>query len=266
MAFILPVLVLLILILVNVIIYKSVISKYKLQSSKLSLGRYEKKYSSIKLENYKPLFFFNALFLSMLFAFAVIEYPTFEKTVKEFSMASDIMEEQIIDIPITEMPPPPPPKKIKAPEIVEVPDDEIIEEQPEIEIEQEEEPIPIDDFSDEIVEEIEEEKITPILDLTDVQQPPYFPGGESALYKYISENFTWPSRDIEEGNEGRVFVQFVVDQNGEIVDVKVARGINERLNSEAIRVIKGMPRWSPGKNGGVPVKVRYMIPVVLKLK
>ena len=121
-------------------------------------------------------------------------------------------------------------------------------------------------ISEEIVEEVEEEKITPILDLTDVQQPPYFPGGESALYSYISQNFTWPSRDIEEGNEGRVFVQFVVDQNGEVTDVKVARGINERLNQEAIRVIKGMPRWSPGKNGGVPVKVRYMIPVVLKLK
>ncbi len=266
MAFILPILILLVLILINVIIYKSVIRKYKMQSYDVSMGKYDRKYAAIKLENYKPLFFFNALFLSILFAYAVIEYPTFEKQVKEFAMATDIMEEQIIDIPITEMPPPPPPKKIKAPEIVEVPDEDIIEDQPEIEIEQEEEPIPIDDFSDEIVEEIEEEKITPILDLTDVQQPPYFPGGEAALYKYISQNFTWPSRDIEEGNEGRVFVQFVVDQNGEIVDVKVARGINERLNNEAIRVIKGMPRWSPGKNGGVPVKVRYMIPVVLKLK
>ena len=210
MAFIIPVLILLLLILVNVFIYRSVINKYRSETYNVSLGKFEKKYSNIKLENYKPLFFFNALTLSVLFAFAVIEYPTFERTIREFGMSSEIMEEEIIDIPITEMPPPPPPKKIKAPEIVEVPDEEIIEEQPEIEIEPEEEPQPIEDFSEEIVEEVEEEKITPILDLTDVQQPPYFPGGESALYSYISQNFTWPSRDIEEGNEGRVLCNLLL--------------------------------------------------------
>ena len=119
-----------------------------------------------------------------------------------------------------------------------------------------------------IDEKIEEESISSVhgLDLSEIQTPPMFPGGEEGLYRYIAENFEWPSKDIEEGNQGRVFVQFVVNENGEIENVKVARGINPRLNAEAVRVIKSMPRWSPGYIDGEAVKVRYMMPIVLKLK
>lgn len=110
-------------------------------------------------------------------------------------------------------------------------------------------------------EEVKEEKVFEI-----VEQPPSFPGGESALYEWLSKNINYPVIAQENNIQGRVTCQFVVGRNGEIEDVRVVRGVDPSLDKEAIRVIKSMPKWIPGKQGGNAVKVRYTLPVQFKLQ
>lgn len=112
-----------------------------------------------------------------------------------------------------------------------------------------------------VQEEPKEEKVFEI-----VEQPPSFPGGEAAMYDWLSKNINYPVIAQENNIQGRVVCQFVVGRNGEIEDVKVVRGVDPSLDKEAIRVIKAMPKWIPGKQGGNAVKVRYTLPVQFKLQ
>lgn len=102
-------------------------------------------------------------------------------------------------------------------------------------------------------------------DMAIVEQMPQFPGGVAAMYKWLSEQIKYPASAKENGIQGRVVVQFVIGENGSISDVKVVRGTDPALDAEAIRVIKAMPRWSPGRNKGLPVKVSYNLPITFKM-
>ncbi|MDH6309129.1 protein TonB [Dysgonomonas sp. PFB1-18] len=95
---------------------------------------------------------------------------------------------------------------------------------------------------------------------------PQFPGGEAEMYRFISENLKYPVVDQEMGTQGRVTVRFVVTKTGEISDIQLLKGISISCDKEAMRVIKSMPRWIPGKNNGEPVQVYFTLPIVFKLK
>ena len=99
-----------------------------------------------------------------------------------------------------------------------------------------------------------------------VQQQPMFPGGPAALMKYLSENTKYPVVAQENGVQGRVTVQFVVEKDGSISDVHVLRGVDPSLDKEAVRVVKSMPRWTPGKQNGITVRVNYRVPVLFRLQ
>lgn len=99
-----------------------------------------------------------------------------------------------------------------------------------------------------------------------VEQKPEFPGGEAEMYKWLSQNIVYPSAAAEEGVSGRVVVEFVVDKDGAITNVKVVRPRHPALDKEALRVVKSMPKWMPGRNNGQPVKVTYTLPVTFKLQ
>lgn len=99
-----------------------------------------------------------------------------------------------------------------------------------------------------------------------VEQMPDFPGGEEALYKYLAGNITYPQKAKESGIQGRVFVTFIVEQDGSISDVRVLRGIGGGCDEESIRVVKTMPKWIPGKQRGKPVRVQYNLPVKFSLE
>lgn len=99
-----------------------------------------------------------------------------------------------------------------------------------------------------------------------VEQQPLFPGGPTALMKYLSENTKYPVVAQENGVQGRVTVQFVVEKDGSISDVHVLRGVDPSLDKEAVRVVKSMPRWTPGKQNGIIVRVNYRVPVLFILK
>lgn len=99
-----------------------------------------------------------------------------------------------------------------------------------------------------------------------VEQKPQFPGGEAEMYKWLSANIVYPPAAAEEGVSGRVVVEFVVGKDGSITNVKVLRQRHPALDKEAVRVVKAMPKWIPGRNNGQPVKVTYTLPVTFKLQ
>jgi TonB family C-terminal domain len=99
-----------------------------------------------------------------------------------------------------------------------------------------------------------------------VEQMPSFPGGQDEMMKYLSKNTQYPQTAAENGIQGTVFVQFVVDKNGRITDVKVIRGVDPELDKEAVRVAKSMPAWLPGKQNGEAVRVAFTMPVKFVLQ
>lgn len=99
-----------------------------------------------------------------------------------------------------------------------------------------------------------------------VEQMPSFPGGPSALMQYLSSNIKYPVVAQENGVQGRVVVSFVVERDGSITDVQVARSVDPSLDREAQRVVRNMPRWIPGKQNGQSVRVKYNVPVAFRLQ
>ena len=99
-----------------------------------------------------------------------------------------------------------------------------------------------------------------------VEQMPSFPGGDSALLKYLLANVKYPVSALKAQKQGRVMVRFTVEKDGAISNVKVARSVTPSLDAEAVRAIKSMPKWSPGKQGGEFVRVKYIVPVSFRLK
>ena len=99
-----------------------------------------------------------------------------------------------------------------------------------------------------------------------VEKMPEFPGGEQAMLDYVSKNVVYPEEAINKGIAGRVFVSFIVEKDGSVNEVEVMRGIGGGCDEEAVRVVKSMPKWKPGKMKGKPVRVSYMMPIIFKLQ
>lgn len=190
-----------------------------------------------------------------------------EKEVTKYEVAdTDFLIEDEIEIQQTsqETPPPPPPPEIQTVEELVIVDDDKEVESVEINTE--------DDKDQEIViqapiEVKQEEEEEPDVVFVVVETMPEFPGGQQALFKYLSENVKYPVIAQENGIQGRVICQFVVNKDGAIVDVEVVRsGGDPSLDKEAIRVIKSMPKWKPGKQRGKAVRVKYTVPVNFRLQ
>ena len=99
-----------------------------------------------------------------------------------------------------------------------------------------------------------------------MEEMPAYPGGDAKLMEYVAKNIKYPQIARETGIQGRVFVGFVVEPDGSVSNVKVLRGIGGGCDEEAMRVVKSMPKWKPGKQRGKAVRVSYMLPVNFKLQ
>ena len=108
------------------------------------------------------------------------------------------------------------------------------------------------------------EEETKVFDV--VEQMPSFPGGQAALMSYLSNNIKYPQIAMENGVQGRVVCTFVVERDGSITDIRVVRGVDPSLDKEAIRVLKSMPHWIPGKQNGSAVRVKFTVLVTFKLQ
>ena len=108
------------------------------------------------------------------------------------------------------------------------------------------------------------EEETKLFDVVEVM--PSFPGGQAALFEWLSKNIKYPVVAEENGVQGRVIVTFVVERNGSITDVQVVKSVDPSLDKEAVRVVKAMPHWIPGKQNGSAVRVKFTVPVTFRLQ
>ena len=223
-----------------------------------------KKSENASLEKDKLVYVLMGLVFTLSLVFVALEWT--EKEVKVHTVVEEtVWNDEELDIQQTtqETPPPPPPPAVQEVEVLNVVEDNVETESIEVNAE--------DDKAEEVViaapveapvEEEEEEVVFVV-----VESMPEFPGGQQALFKYLSENVKYPVIAQENGIQGRVICQFVVNKDGSIVDVEVVRsGGDPSLDKEAIRVIKSMPKWKPGKQRGKPVRVKYTVPVNFKLQ
>lgn len=98
-----------------------------------------------------------------------------------------------------------------------------------------------------------------------VEVMPQYPGGQIAMMKYIMENMKYPEQAMKKGIQGRVAVSFIVEKDGSISNVRPIHSVHPLLDKEAVRVVKSMPKWSPGKQHGKPVRVQLIVPIMFKL-
>lgn len=226
----------------------------------------EKKTSKADLENKRLIFTEIGLVIGLALMLFAFEWKTYEKSVIEVtSRQVENVSEDII--PITEQKvKPPPPAPVKQVVKINIVDDNItVDEDITIDVEAnentqvEEYVAPVKGIAEE--ESAEEAQIFMV-----VESMPEYPGGEPALYAYLSENIKYPQMAKESGIQGRVFVTFVVERDGRVTDVRVLRGIGGGCDEEAIRVVDGMPKWTPGKQRGKSVRVQYNLPVKFTLQ
>jgi len=220
-----------------------------------------KKNPDANLENKKGVYFLIGLLLSLGVVLVAFEYTQYEGEVGSLGDLDIILDEEEM-IPITQQtppPPPPPPPQTTIIEIVE--DDEEIEEELEIED-----------------TEMDEDDIIEIVDIPEVveapqifhvvEESPEFPGGQVELMKFLQKNTQFPSIAREAGITGVVYVQFVVREDGKVDpdDIQILRGVHPALDKEAVRVVKSMPDWKPGRQRGKAVPVYYKLPFRFNLK
>tara|TARA_B100000242_G_C43042894_1_gene486650 strand:+ start:1806 stop:2459 length:654 start_codon:yes stop_codon:yes gene_type:complete len=209
-----------------------------------------KKNPKVDLEKKRSLYLQIGFIIALLLVYAAFEYKNYDKSSYNLGdLNLDDLEEEIIPITKQEQKPPPPPPP--PPEIIEIVEDEVeIEEELEIEDTESDE--------DEIIE-IEEEDDDEFFMV--VENMPEFPGGDLGLMKYIQKNVKYPPIAKEYNITGKVYVQFIVDKSGTVTNVKVVRGVDKNLDAEAVRVVKSLPKYKPGKQRGKPVRVMFTIPI-----
>jgi periplasmic protein TonB len=228
-----------------------------------------KKSKKADLEKKRTLFLEIGLALVLGIIFLAFEWGTSDANKNALGDLSldENFEEEIINT-FQEEEPPPPPEEEPEPE-----PEQVVEELNVVENDEDESDIDINSESDEDVaieidmssfEDTKEEEVEPI-PFASVEEKPTFPGGDKALLKYLAENTKYPEIAKENGIQGRVFVQFVIDKNGNVSQVSIARGVDPYLDKEAKRVVSTLPSWKPGKQRGIAVPVTYIVPINFKL-
>ncbi|MFO7614745.1 MAG: energy transducer TonB [Bacteroidales bacterium] len=222
-----------------------------------------KKTPKADLENKKVIYRQIGLILALAVVLFAFEWKTYEKTISDLGQRQmEEAPEEMVEITVqeTKPPPPPPPKQVVQINIVE--DDIEVDDDIMINVEADQNT----EMQEYIPVSIEEEDDSEGIIFMVVESMPEFPGGEANLYKFLAENIKYPQMAKESGIQGRVFVTFVVERDGSVTDVRVIRGIGGGCDEEAIRVVKNMPKWTPGKQRGKAVRVQYNLPVKFTLQ
>ena len=220
-----------------------------------------KKSPKADLENKKGLFTEIGLAVVLACTLVAVDFSFKAAYIYVASLPDEVVVEEEM-VPVTTQdaikppPPPPPPKMAEVLNIVT--DDTDISDELEVLDTEATEETEIE-FREVVAEEEAEEVSDEVFVI--VEQMPVFPGGDAQLRKYLAESVKYPVIAAENGIQGRVFVSFVVNQKGEVTNVKVARPFDPNLDKEAVRVVQSMPKWAPGMQRGKPVKVSYTVPI-----
>ncbi len=207
------------------------------------------------------LFLLIGLVVSLGLSLVAFEWRFYEP--KELLSLGAIQNDfnEILDIPLTEQAPPPPPQNMAVPNLVAVADEVLINEiELKIDVEITESELLKDIVYEDVLFEPEAEKVEEIFDI--VESPASPVGGMQAFYEYVASNLKYPASALRLGVSGKVFVQFVIEKDGSITDVKVLKGIEDACDAEAVRVVKSAPKWEPGRQRGRAVRVYQRLPIV----
>lgn len=227
-----------------------------------------KKSEKANLENRKLLFTEIGFVISLLVVLGAFSWTSKEKTTTVFEdVTTELIEEEII--PITQENTPPPPEAPKIPVLsdqIDIVDDDIqVEDDMFMNLEDNANlGVDIMDYVETVEdEEVEEEAIPFQL----VEEKPKFKGGDANEFsKWVNSNLVYPEIAKENGVQGRVTLQFTVNVDGSVTNVKVLRGVDSSLDKEAVRVVSNSPKWTPGKQRDRAVKVTYTFPVIFQLR
>ena len=225
-----------------------------------------KKSPRANIETHKLTSILMGVVVAVSVLFFAFEWSSQTKKLDESIIVQDVLAEEEIEITRRDPtpPPPPPPPAPETPEIIQVVEEKV---ETRIEINTEDDaskrqmeafvpPPPPKPKVEEVTEEI----------FVVVEEQPEFPGGNTAMMKFLSDNIKYPVIAQENGIQGRVITNFVVERDGSITDVQVVRGVDPSLDKEAIRVIQSMPKWKAGRQRGSAVRVRFTLPVVFRLQ
>ena len=227
-----------------------------------------KKSEKANLENRKLLFTEIGFVISLLVLLGAFSWTSKEKTTTVFEdVTTELIEEEII--PITQEETPPPPEAPKIPVLsdqIDIVDDDIqVEDDMFMNLEDNANlGVEIMDYVETVEEEEVEEEAIPF---QLVEEKPKFKGGDANEFsKWVNSNLVYPEIAKENGVQGRVTLQFTVNVDGSVTNVKVLRGVDSSLDKEAVRVVSNSPKWTPGKQRDRAVKVTYTFPVIFQLR
>ena len=226
-----------------------------------------KKNSRASLENKRTMFFEIGLIAALAVVLTSFEWNSATKEVASISAGGiSLIDDETV--PITQQETPPPPETIKEPVMTE--DLQIVENDIKVDTQffsqdDNTEPIKIVPYVEQS-NKTEEEEVEEYIPVSIVEDKPTFQGGDANTFtKWVYGNIVYPELAIENGIQGRVTVEFTIDRDGSVKDVRVLRGADSTLDKEAVRIISQSPKWSPGKQRGKAVKVKYTFPIIFKL-
>lgn len=231
-----------------------------------------RKTEKANLEKKKGLFFMSGLVITLVLVLLAIEYKQYDRSLMDLGVLQMVEDDEIVPITQRELAPPPPPPPAP-PEVIQIVEDEVEIEEIEFESTETDESEEI-----EIVEEVEEET-DEIFNFAVVENKPVFPGCENevseqakfqcfqmGIMKFISKNFEYPEMARQMGISGKVYVNFVIEKNGKVSNVVIARGVDDALDKEAMRLVKILPKFTPAKQRGKPVRMSYTVPINFRLQ
>lgn len=226
-----------------------------------------KKTPKADLENRRTLFTEIGLVVALLVVWGAFSYSTKEKAVASLGEDTQVVEVEDM-VPITEETPPPPPEAPKIPVLsdqIDIVEDDIKVDDNFMSLEDDASlGVEIMDYVEEVKEEVVEEEAIPF---QLVEEKPSFNGGDANEFsKWVNSKLQYPEIAKENGVQGRVTLQFTVNPDGFVSNVKVLRGVDSSLDKEAVRVVSMSPKWKPGKQRDRAVKVTYTFPVIFQLR
>ena len=226
-----------------------------------------KKTPKADLENRRTLFTEIGLVVALLVVWGAFSYSTKEKAVASLGEDTQVVEDEDM-VPITAETPPPPPEAPKIPVLsdqIDIVEDDIKVDDNFMSLEDDASlGVEIMDYVEEVKEEVVEEEAIPF---QLVEEKPSFNGGDANEFsKWVNSKLQYPEIAKENGVQGRVTLQFTVNPDGSVSNVKVLRGVDSSLDKEAVRVVSMSPKWKPGKQRDRAVKVTYTFPVIFQLR
>lgn len=228
-----------------------------------------KKSPKASLENKKLLFKEIGLIISLAIVLGAFEWSTSEKATSTLAADNKVVIEEE-QVPITQDTPPPPPAELKEPvvsDIIDIVDDDVKVDDKLLISSEDDKSLGVEIKNYVVQNTTEEAAVEEEVPFAIVEEKPTFRGGDQNDFtKWVFAQVVYPEIAKENGVQGRVTLQFTVNTDGRVSDVKVLRGVDSSLDKEAVRVVSSSPKWAPGKQRGKAVKVRFTFPVIFQLK